>query len=227
MFKKLLIANRGEIAIRIMRSANNLGIETVAIYSSDDAGSLHVHRADEAVCLEGQGVSAYLDIEQIVNIAMANDCEALHPGYGLLSENPELAEACHANGITFVGPTARTLTQFGDKSAARRLAREHGIPILEGTEQATSLSEARAFMATQSGRPIIIKAVSGGGGERGGDSEAARNLGESRQNIQRAKKHVATADARPSGARRRAPQSSLSLGDPLLGFTNLVRKLER
>lgn len=164
MIKKLLIANRGEIAIRIIRTATNLGIETVAVYSADDAQSLHVFRADQSVQLPGAGVSAYLDITEVVRVATEQGCDALHPGYGLLSENPALARACDEVGVTFVGPVAASLERFGDKSAARKLAQECDVPVLQGTDEATSLAAARAFMLGLDARPIILKAVSGGGG---------------------------------------------------------------
>src|ERR1700761_2931707 len=133
--KKLLALNRGEIAIRILRAANELGLRTVAIYSQEDRLALHRFKADEAYLVgEGKGpVQAYLDIEGIVALACEKDVDAIHPGYGFLSENPELARACQRAGITFIGPSAELLELLGDKTAARTLAQKSGIPIVPGT----------------------------------------------------------------------------------------------
>ncbi|MBA4181416.1 MAG: carbamoyl-phosphate synthase large subunit [Anaerolinea sp.] len=161
----LLIANRGEIAIRIIRAAAELGIHSVAVYSEDDARSLHVRRADEARPLRGTGAAAYLDIERIVAVAKEAGCDAVHPGYGFLSENAAFVRHCLESGITFVGPTAETLDLFGDKGRARDLARGLGVPILPGTAGATSLEEARAFLESLGeGGAVMVKAVAGGGG---------------------------------------------------------------
>ena len=162
--KKLLIANRGEIAIRIARAAQDLGIETVAIYPQDDVASLHVRKADSAVELEGKGASAYLDIEQIVRVAVAADCDGVHPGYGFLSENAGFAQAVRQQGLSFVGPETDALTVFGDKAKARALAEQLGVPVLAGLSHAVSEDEARDFFAEHSGSGIIIKAIAGGGG---------------------------------------------------------------
>ncbi|MGL4287865.1 MAG: biotin carboxylase N-terminal domain-containing protein, partial [Phreatobacter sp.] len=164
MFRKLLIANRGEVAVRIARAASELGIETVAVYAAEDAASLHVRRADAAVALPGAGAAAYLDSAAVVAAAVSAGCDAVHPGYGFLSENAGFARACAGAGLTFVGPRPETLDLFGDKGAARRLAREAGVPLAAGTEGATSLAEAEAFMAALGGRPAMVKAVAGGGG---------------------------------------------------------------
>jgi acetyl/propionyl-CoA carboxylase alpha subunit/acetyl-CoA carboxylase carboxyltransferase component len=161
----MLIANRGEIAIRIARAAADLGIETVAIYPGDDAASLHVKRADVARCIDGQGAAAYLDIQQVIRAAAETNSDAIHPGYGFLSENAGFARACFAAGIVFVGPTPEALTLFGDKAAARELARRNGVPLARGTTQATTLDEAKAFLTSLgAGRGLMIKAVAGGGG---------------------------------------------------------------
>lgn len=142
---KLLIANRGEIAIRIAQAAADLGIPSVALYSEDDALALHRQKADEAFLLHGKGPSAYLSIPQILSIAQQANCTLIHPGYGFLSENASFAQACEKQGLGFVGPTPDILRLLGDKSQARKLAYEQGIPILPGTEQSTSLEEARQF----------------------------------------------------------------------------------
>ncbi len=160
--KKLLIANRGEIAIRIARTAAEMGLATVAIFAEDDAASLHTRHADEAVALSGQGAAAYLDVEQIVAAALGAHCDAVHPGYGFLSENPAFARRCAEAGLIFVGPSAETLALFGDKTAALDLATELEIAVLPGTRVATSLEDARRFMAD--GGPVMLKALAGGGG---------------------------------------------------------------
>ncbi|MGH7864990.1 MAG: biotin carboxylase N-terminal domain-containing protein, partial [Candidatus Binataceae bacterium] len=160
----LLIANRGEIAIRVMRSAAELGIRTVAIFSEDDAQSLHTRKADEARALRGTGVAPYLDVEQIIAVAKDAGCDALHPGYGFLSENAGFARRCANAGITFVGPRPEVLELFGDKLAARLRAKQCGIPLLPGTSAPTSLDDARKFFASLNGAAMVIKAVAGGGG---------------------------------------------------------------
>ncbi len=164
-FKRMLIANRGEIAIRVARAAADLGIETVAIYPDDDAASLHVKRADVAWRIDGQGAAAYLDIQQVIRAAVETDSDAIHPGYGFLSENAGFARACAEAGIVFIGPTPEALTLFGDKAAARDLARRTGVPLARGTTRATTLDEAGAFLASLgAGRGLMIKALAGGGG---------------------------------------------------------------
>ncbi|TAJ19995.1 MAG: carbamoyl-phosphate synthase large subunit, partial [Dehalococcoidia bacterium] len=161
---KLLIANRGEIAIRVIRAAAGLGIRTVAIYSEDEDRALHVRAADEAHQLTGQGVMPYLDIAQVVAAAVANGCDAVHPGYGFLSENANFAQACADVGITFVGPSVGALSLFGDKLRARALAEVEGVPVLPGTLAEVDADAARTFMASLGGAPVIVKAVAGGGG---------------------------------------------------------------
>ncbi|WP_417538537.1 biotin carboxylase N-terminal domain-containing protein, partial [Marinobacter sp.] len=164
-FNKLLIANRGEVAIRIARAAGDMGLECVAVYSEDDSESLHIQHANQAIKLPGKGARAYLDIEAIIAAAIEAGADALHPGYGFLSENPELASRCVQQGITFIGPDASTLEQLGDKAAARHLAQSCGVPITPGTQGRTSLEEVKAFIANQSGNTsAVIKAISGGGG---------------------------------------------------------------
>jgi len=158
----LLIANRGEIAIRIARAAAELGLRTTAVHSADDALSLHVKAADEAVALKGEGAAAYLDIAGIVAAAKAAKCDAIHPGYGFLSENADFARACAEAGITFVGPNPEALELFGDKIKAKALALASGVPLLAGTQGATSLEDARVFFKTHG--PMMIKAIAGGGG---------------------------------------------------------------
>src|SRR3954471_8248065 len=164
-FNKLLIANRGEIAIRIARAAGETGLATVAIYPADDALSLHVRAADAAHEIPGRGARAYLDIEAVVAAARATGCDALHPGYGFLSENTLLARRCAEEGITFVGPSPEALDLFGDKARAKALAKDTGVPIIEGTSGPTSLDQAKAFFASLgAGSAVMIKAIAGGGG---------------------------------------------------------------
>ncbi len=158
---RVLIANRGEIAVRIARAAAEAGIGSVAVYATDDAGSLHVTAANHAVALPGAGARAYLDVEAIVGVAKAEGCDALHPGYGFLSENAGLARACADAGIVFIGPSPEHLETFGDKAAARALAAERGVPLIPGTG-AISPDGARAFQAQHGA--IMLKARAGGGG---------------------------------------------------------------
>ncbi len=163
--KKLLIANRGEIAIRIARTAADMGIETLAVYSSDDAASLHTRVSDAAHALTGAGPAAYLDGAQILAAAQAHGCDAVHPGYGFLSENAACARACTQAGVAFVGPSPETLELFGDKGAARSLAERCDVPILAGTHGGVTLAEARVFLESLGpGGAVMVKAVAGGGG---------------------------------------------------------------
>jgi acetyl/propionyl-CoA carboxylase alpha subunit/acetyl-CoA carboxylase carboxyltransferase component len=161
MLKKLLIANRGEIAIRIARTAAEMGIVAVSVFSEDDALSLHTRKTDEARGLKGSGAAAYLDSAQLIEIARQTGCDAVHPGYGFLSENSDFARACEEAGLAFVGPSPETLALFGDKAAARALAEKTGVPVLPGT-RATDLEGASKFLAKHGA--IMLKAVAGGGG---------------------------------------------------------------
>ena len=161
-FDSVLIANRGEISIRIARAAVDLGFRTVAVYSEDDANSLHTRVADEARALDGTGARAYLDMDQIIATAKGAGCSAIHPGYGFLSEQAEFARRCEASGVTFIGPTVAHLALFGDKARARAAAIAADVPVLAGLDHAVSLEEAQAFLDTHGA--LIIKAVAGGGG---------------------------------------------------------------
>ncbi len=162
---RLLIANRGEVAVRIMRSASEMGIATVAIYSKDDDASLHLRIADQVEPLGGTGVAAYLDIEEVIRVALRTKCDAVHPGWGFLSENPTFARRCAEEGIVFVGPEAGTLVALGDKTQARNIARDHRVPTLKGSEAPVSVDEAHTFFQQlPEGGGMIIKAVVGGGG---------------------------------------------------------------
>ncbi|MBN9530158.1 MAG: ATP-grasp domain-containing protein [Alphaproteobacteria bacterium] len=165
IFSKLLIANRGEIAIRIARAAADLGIPTVAVHARDEARSLHVRTADAAVALAQEGPAAYLDVDGLVAAAREAGCDAVHPGYGFLSESAAFAAAVRAAGMTFVGPRPELLHLFGDKAQARALAERCGVPLMAGTAAATTLAEAQAFFAgLRPGQAMMIKAIAGGGG---------------------------------------------------------------
>ena len=162
---KLLIANRGEIAIRIARAAAELEIPTVAVYSKDDERSLHVRKADEMVALEGSGAPAYLDVDAIVAAAQTSGCDALHPGYGFLSENAGFAARCEAAGIDFVGPRPDALALFGDKVRARQLALDHDVPVVAGLSSTVDVAAATAFFESlPAGAAMLFKAAGGGGG---------------------------------------------------------------
>ena len=163
--KHLLIANRGEIAIRIARAAGELGISTSVVYSEDDFQSLHIVKADQHIALNGKGVSAYLDAELIINCALKQGCDAVHPGYGFLSERADFARACETAGLIFVGPDPETLEIFGDKVCAKELAVDCGVNVVPGINGDISLERAQEFLSSlDPGAAILIKALSGGGG---------------------------------------------------------------
>ncbi len=165
-FNKILIANRGEIAIRIMRAANELGKKTVAVYAEEDKLGLHRFKADEAYRIgEGLGpVAAYLSIEEMIRVAKMSGADAIHPGYGLLSENPQFVDACEENGIKFIGPKAETMRKLGDKASARKVAIEAGVPVIPATEVLGDDMDAIAKEAEEIGYPLMLKASWGGGG---------------------------------------------------------------
>lgn len=164
MFKKILIANRGEIAVRIIRACSELGITSVAIYSDADRHALHVKKADESYNVGADPLAGYLNAHNIVNIAVTSGCDAIHPGYGFLSENPELAEICMRRDIKFIGPNADIIRQMGDKIQARTAMIAASIPVIPGSEgNIESLDEAKK-LASSMGYPIMLKATNGGGG---------------------------------------------------------------
>ena len=164
MFEKILIANRGAIACRILRTINVLKAQGVAVYSEADAASLHISQAAEAHSLgEGAASATYLAVDKILAIAKQSGATAIHPGYGFLSENAAFAEACEAQGIAFIGPTPEQLRVFGLKHTARALAKQHGVPMLEGTDLLDSLDCALSA-AEQVGYPVMLKSTAGGGG---------------------------------------------------------------
>src|SRR5579884_3259591 len=163
--RKLLALNRGEIAIRILRAANELRLRTVAVYSQEDRLSLHRFKADEAYLIgEGKGpVQAYLDVEGIVGLAHEKGVDAIHPGYGFLSENPALPRACAKAGITFIGPSIELLELLGDKTAAKNLAIKAGIPVIPGTQNPVTDTNSATAVADKIGYPLMVKAAFGGG----------------------------------------------------------------
>lgn len=164
MFKKILIANRGEIALRILRSARELGIETVVAYSKADESSLPVLLADESICVgPGPAAGSYLNVRNILSAAIVTGAEAIHPGYGFLAENAEFAQKCEEHNLVFIGPRPDNIRLIGDKASARKLAREAGVPLTPGSEELADVDEAKAF-AAKIGYPVILKASAGGGG---------------------------------------------------------------
>ena len=164
MFKKILVANRGEIAVRIVRACSEMGIKSVAIYSDADRHALHVKKADEAYNLGADPVAGYLNTHNIVNVAVAAGCDALHPGYGFLSENPELADICARRGIKFIGPNAAVIRQMGDKIEARKAMTGAGIPCTPGSDGNLADLDEAVVLANKIGYPVMLKATNGGGG---------------------------------------------------------------
>ncbi|MCL2071431.1 MAG: acetyl-CoA carboxylase biotin carboxylase subunit [Oscillospiraceae bacterium] len=164
MFKKILIANRGEIAVRVIRACKEMGISTVAVFSEADREALHTKFADEGYCIGGpQSKHSYLNMNAVVSAAIASKAEAIHPGYGFLSENAEFAKMCAENELVFIGPSADIISRMGDKDMARRTMREAGVPIIPGCDLVRSVEHAKEE-AEQIGFPLLIKARSGGGG---------------------------------------------------------------
>jgi acetyl-CoA carboxylase, biotin carboxylase subunit len=165
MFQRVLVANRGEVAVRVIRALHELGIEAVAVYSTADAGALHTRLADRAVCIgPPPAAESYLRIPALVGAAEITRCEAVHPGWGFLAENPAFVTACEENGLVFVGPTAETMERMGDKAAARAELAAAGVPTVPGTDRPTSEAEVRD-VADELGYPLLLKAVAGGGGK--------------------------------------------------------------
>jgi acetyl-CoA carboxylase, biotin carboxylase subunit len=165
MFKRVLIANRGEVAVRVIRALHELGVEAVAVYSTADEDALHTRLADRAVCVgPAPAAESYLKIPSLIAAATTTRCQAVHPGWGFLAENPAFVEACVDNDLVFVGPTAETMARMGDKAAAKRELDAAGVPVVPGTEAETTLDEARAA-AEDAGYPVLLKAIAGGGGK--------------------------------------------------------------
>ena len=165
MFHRILIANRGEIAVRVIRTCRELEVETVAVYSTADADALHVKLATEAVCIgPPKAADSYLNMSALLTAALETGCDAIHPGYGFLSENPEFADLCRQCGLKFIGPSGGVIRQMGNKAAARALMRDHGVPVVPGSEGPVSGPEEAAEIAETIGYPVLLKASSGGGG---------------------------------------------------------------
>lgn len=177
MFTKILIANRGEIAIRIIRACKEMGISTVAVYSEADRESLHVALADEAICIgSARAEDSYLNVQRIVSAAVATHAQAIHPGYGFLAENAQFAALCKQYGVVFIGPSAEVISKMGDKDAARRLMKENNVPTTPGTDILKDAQEA-VEAAEKIGYPVLIKASAGGGGKGIRLVERAEDMG--------------------------------------------------
>ena len=226
--RKLLVANRGEIAIRVLRSAHELGIRTVAVYSHEDRFSMHRLKADEAyqVGRAGEPIRSYLDIEGIIALARAKGVDAIHPGYGFLSENAAFARACDAAGIIFVGPRAELLELLGDKVTARRAAEEAGAPILKGSPEPVEPGPEAHAMAESLGYPVIVKAAMGGGGRGMRVVESAEGLDTA---LDQARREAGTAFGDPSVFLEKFIRRAKHIEVQLLGDRrgNLVHLLER
>ena len=165
MFEKILVANRGEIAVRIIRACKELNIRTVAVYSEVDANSMHVQMADEAICIGGPpAAESYLRIDRIISAAEITDVDAIHPGYGFLAENAHFAEVCDSCNIRFIGPSPRAMQSLADKAVSRMLAKKVGVPIPPGSDGAVEKEQDALAIAKRIGYPVMIKAVAGGGG---------------------------------------------------------------
>jgi acetyl-CoA carboxylase biotin carboxylase subunit len=166
VFKKILIANRGEIALRIIRACKEMGIKTVAVHSTADANSLHVRFADESVCIgPPKSADSYLNVPSIISAAEITDTEAIHPGYGFLAENSSFAEVCNSTGIRFIGPSPESIKLMGDKAKARETAQKAGVPVLPGSNGVVTEENSAIEIARELGFPVIVKAAAGGGGK--------------------------------------------------------------
>lgn len=166
MFEKILIANRGEIAVRIIRACRNMGIQSVAVYSKEDQNSLHTQLADQRICIgEGPAKNNYLNMDQLITAAINTGADAIHPGYGFLSENSAFVRRCKENGIAFIGPDADVIDRMGNKSHARKTMMDAGVPVVPGTREPVYDAETGKKLAREIGYPVIIKASSGGGGK--------------------------------------------------------------
>ena len=165
MFKRILIANRGEIAVRVFRACRELEIEPVVVYSQADREALHVQLAEQAYCIgPARSADSYLNVNAILTVAQAAGCDAIHPGYGFLSENADFADACEAAGITFIGPSGDVIRAMGNKAAARKLMQSAGVPVVPGSDGAVDTAEQARALADSIGYPVLIKASAGGGG---------------------------------------------------------------
>src|SRR5579863_7529790 len=165
MFEKVLVANRGEIAVRIIRACKELNVRTVAVYSDIDANSMHVQLADEAICIgKAAANESYLRIDRLISAAEISDVDAIHPGYGFLSENAHFADVCESCNIRFIGPSSRAMNALEDKASSRALARKAGVPTPPGSEGPVENEQAALATAKRIGYPVMIKAIAGGGG---------------------------------------------------------------
>ena len=189
MFRKVLIANRGEIAVRVIRACRELGVATVAAYSTADRDALHVRLADEQICIGPPSAEqSYLNMPALISAAQARSCDAVHPGYGFLSENGDFAEACQRSGLAFIGPRVRNIKLMGDKARARRFMRRAGVPVLPGSSSSVRTLDEANQIAREIGYPVLVKATGGGGGrglriardasELGAAIEASRGEGQ-------------------------------------------------
>ena len=186
MFKKILVANRGEIALRVIVACRELGIKTVAVYSEADENSLHVRFADEDVCIgPAQSAKSYLNVPAIISAAEITGADAIHPGYGFLSESAYLAEVCEACHIRFIGPSPQVIRLLGDKARARRAMRKAGVPILPGSDGPVDSEEQGLKVARDIGYPVIVKATAGGGGRGMRIVQSADELGTALKTAQR------------------------------------------
>src|SRR6202171_3781180 len=166
MFRKILIANRGEIAVRIIRACREMGITSAAVYSDADRTALHVRLADEAYPIgPAPSRESYLRIDKLMDVARRAGCDAVHPGYGFLAENPAFARACAENNITFIGPWPEAMERLGSKTAARQLAASAGVPMVPGVQDPIENPQDAARIAKEIGYPVLLKAVAGGGGK--------------------------------------------------------------
>src|SRR5210317_731269 len=227
-FQKILVANRGEIAIRIMRAANEMGKKTVAVYAEEDKLSLHRFKADEAYRIgEHLGpVAAYLAIDEYIRVAKKCGADAIHPGYGLLSENPDFVDACHANGIAFIGPKAETMRALGDKASARRVAIEAGVPVIPATEVLGEDMKKIAKEAEEIGYPLMLKASWGGGG-RG--MRPINNAKELEEKVREGRREAEAAFGNGEGYLERLIQRARHVEVQILGdkFSEIYHLFER
>ena len=188
MFQKLLIANRGEIAVRIIRACREMGIKTVAVYSQADADALHTQLADESICIgKAEAKDSYLNMERILSATIASAADAIHPGFGFLSENSKFAALCEKCNIAFIGPSARTIEETGNKSEARNAMVRAGVPVIPGTKEPIFTAEAGRKFADEIGYPVMIKAALGGGGK---GMRVVRNSEEFEKNFQNAQREA-------------------------------------
>lgn len=195
MFNKILIANRGEIAVRVIRACRELGIETVAVFSEADRDSLHARLADEAYCIGPQtSKESYLNMTNIMSVAKLTEADAIHPGYGFLSENADFAEICAACNITFIGPSPEAISKMGAKAVARETMREAGVPVVPGSEGVIQDTEEALVIAQDIGYPVMVKATAGGGGK---GMRVARSEDELRKALKTASQEAETAFGNP------------------------------